>query len=178
MRLSSMLPAVPDVTAASLRDVVEELDGVIKDIRTTIFDLQTRASVHEGLRSSVLELTADAGDRLGFQPRVEFDGPVDSVGAGDAGDQMLAVLREALSNVIRHAHATAVAVEIEAGSEFILRVSDDGVGPATSGVPGEGLRNMEVRATSLGGTCHVMAGRRRGTVVEWRVPLGVRAPAS
>ena len=106
MRLTAMLPAVPDVSAGRLREVVAELDGVISDIRTTIFDLQTDRRCAGGLRAGVLQLTLDAGERLGFSPRVRFDGPVDTAVDREAGEQLLTVLRESLSNVIRHAGAS------------------------------------------------------------------------
>jgi signal transduction histidine kinase len=172
MRLSSMLSAVNEENAERLREVVAELDVVISDIRTTIFDLQTGPSGSKGLRSSVKQLAEDAGARLGFQPRLRFAGPVDTTVDPDAATEMLAVLREALSNVIRHARASSVQVELSAGTELVLRVSDDGIGPGDGGAgAGFGLRNMAARAASLGGECSVAPGQPRGTVVEWRVPM-------
>jgi len=173
MRLSSLLPVVPDATAERLRDIVAELDSVISDIRTTIFDLQAGQSASEGLRSSVLQLAADADERLGFHPRVHFEGPIDTIADKDVGEQLLAVLRESLSNVIRHAQASSVDVTLAAGAELVLVVSDDGVGPGDSREPGFGLRNMEARAVSLGGSFEMRARKPRGTLVEWRVPLAV-----
>lgn len=176
MRLSSIVPTVPATAGERLAEVVEELDNVIADIRTTIFDLQTQESEVRGLRAGVLQLTNDAAERLGFAPRVQFGGPVDTVADHDAADQLLAVLRESLSNTIRHARATAVDITVAAeGSELALRVADDGIGPvpgATS-ASGFGLRNMQARALALGGTCRVGGNEPRGTVVEWRVPLGL-----
>ena len=178
MRLSSLLPAVPDVTADHLREVVAELDGVINDIRTTIFDLQTNQTVPGGLRAGVLRLAYDAGERLGFKPRIHFEGPVETAVDQEAGEQLMAVLRESLSNVIRHAQASSVDIEISsAGTELALLVSDNGVGPASSKGAGNGLRNMETRARSLGGACEIRARQPRGTLVEWRVPLGVAVAA-
>jgi signal transduction histidine kinase len=126
----------------------------------------------------VRQLAIDAAERLGFPPRVRFSGPIDSVVDRDVGEQLLAVLRESLSNVIRHAAATAVGVEVgvevnaAAGRALVLRVSDDGVGTAPESSTGFGLRNMAARAAALGGTFDVGTRPPRGTVVEWRVPLG------
>jgi signal transduction histidine kinase len=186
MRLNSLLPSVPDDTADRVRDIVAELDNVISDIRTTIFDLQAEESVADGLRQSVLQLTKDAGERLGFVPTVRFHGPVDTVIDRDAAEQMLAVLRESLSNVIRHAHAGMVEIDVRAtsGGDLVLEVADDGVGvsPSAGRRVGFGVSNMGARAATLGGSCAVRprerddeggAGHRHGTVVEWRVPLGV-----
>ena len=158
-----------------------ELDGVISDIRTTIFDLQTDPSLRGGLRAGVLQLTVDAGERLGFSPRVRFDGPVDTAVDREAGEQLLTVLRESLSNVIRHAGATEVEVQVSAGTDLVLVVADDGIG--SGGDPearrGFGLRNMETRAAALGGTFALRRHEPTGTLVEWRVPLATiaaRAP--
>ena len=177
MRLNSLLPSVPAEVADKLHDVVAELDNVINDIRTTIFDLQASESLADGLRQSVLRLAADAGERLGFQPHVRFHGPVDTVVDRGAGEQMLAVLRESLSNVIRHAGAHAVHIDVvaTAGVDLALAVADDGIGlgPAEARRAGFGLTNMGVRAATLGGECEVRASDGGvGTVVEWRVPLG------
>ena len=177
MRLSSMLPAAEGQTAERLREVVAELDSVISDIRTTIFDLQTEAAVRVGLRTSVRHLATDAGERLGFAPRVRFAGPVDTVVDREVEEQMLAVLRESLSNVIRHAAATSVRIEVTAGHELVLRVTDDGLGASSDWGEGFGLRNMAARADSLGGSFALGAHSPRGTVLQWRVPLGGPAPA-
>jgi signal transduction histidine kinase len=174
MRLSSLYDSVPDEAAGRLRDIVAELDSVISDIRTTIFDLQAHEVVAHGARAGVLQLTGDAADRLGFEPRVHFSGPVDTVIDDETGEQLFAVLRESLSNVIRHADATAVEVTLSADSgELVLTVGDDGVGPCSAPGSGFGLRNMESRAAALLGTFAVRANDPRGTLVEWRVPVGL-----
>jgi signal transduction histidine kinase len=180
MRLTAMLTSAPDAAAGRLREIVAELDGVISDIRTTIFDLQTDPSVRGGLRAGVLQLTVDAGERLGFPPRVRFDGPVDTAVDREAGEQLLTVLRESLSNVIRHAGASEVEVHVSVGTDLVLLVADDGSGPTVSTTSmasmasmanGFGLRNMEDRAAALGGTFTLGRHEPQGTLVEWRVPL-------
>jgi signal transduction histidine kinase len=175
MRLSSMYATVSDEAAEHLRSVVAELDSVISDIRTTIFDLQAHEPLARGARAGVLKLAADAAERLGFEPRVRFDGPVDAVVDNEACEQLLAVLRESLANVIRHADATAVEVRLSAGGrDLVLIVGDNGVGPglASRRAPGHGLRNMESRAAALLGTFEVRPNDPCGTLVEWRVPVG------
>lgn len=175
MRLSSMVPGLPARTGERLREVVDELDKVIADIRTTIFDLQAQRTAARGLRRGVLQLSSDAAQRLDYRPRVQFEGAVDTAVDRDTADHLLAVLRESLSNIIRHAGASAVEVTVAAErGELALTVTDDGVGlgPGTTPVTGFGVRNMESRAVTLGGTCQVRANEPRGTVVEWRVPLG------
>ena len=172
MRLSTLLAAADGPMADRIREVITELDSIISDIRTTIFGLQTDTAIRKGLRAAVQELAADAAERLGFQPRVQFSGPVDTVVDPASREQLLAVLRESLSNVIRHAAATSVAVEVAAGPELVLRVSDDGQGASSDWGEGFGLRNMAARAADLGGSFALGINTPRGTVLQWRVPLG------
>ena len=106
---------------------------------------------------------------LGFTPRLVMEGPVDAVVSDDVRPHLLAVLREALSNVARHASATNVVVVLDAGDEVVLTVTDDGVGYH----PGErrsGVRNMAERAEALGGESTVGGGLAGGTELVWRVP--------
>jgi signal transduction histidine kinase len=78
-----------------------------------------------------------------------------------------------LSNVARHAGATAVDVEVVAAGDVLLRVSDNGIGLSGSARPeGHGLRNMAERAARVGGTFETSPGRPSGTVVTWRAPVG------
>ena len=105
----------------------------------------------------------EAAASLGFEPRVILDGPIDSVVPVDIADAVIATLREALSNVARHAGATLVDVELAVGSEVLLRVCDNGRGvtePAPTG--GHGLANMAMRAHRLGGQFDVARGPVEG----------------
>ena len=155
----------------TLLEHVDELDGVIRDIRTTVFALRRHQGGHEGgLRSRVLDVTEESGARLRAVPRVQFDGPIDTAVPPPVGDDLLAVLREALSNATRHADAHRVEVALSAHEEVVLRIRDDGLGfssPARRG----GLANMEERAAAHEGTCTVTSAPGEGTTVLWRVPL-------
>jgi signal transduction histidine kinase len=86
------------------------------------------------------------------------------------GKQLLATMREALSNVARHADAGRVTVDVEAGPEIVLRITDDGRGLPAERRDGLGLRNMASRAEALGGRFDARQGDRGGTVMEWTVP--------
>ena len=169
----------PDVTAR-LEAAVDDLDLTVKHIRTAIFGLESArrsaaAGAGGGLRAQVLALAGEAAGSLGFEPRVVFDGPVDSEVSSDAGSELVAVLREALSNVARHAAASSVGVEVVVdGSDEVVRlvVRDDGRGfdVSSSRDGGLGLRNMRVRAERLGGALDVRSAPGDGTTLEWRAP--------
>jgi signal transduction histidine kinase len=159
----------PDV-ALRVRRAIDDLDDTIRQIRSTIFALQT-PSGEEGMRGRVHAAVDGAAENLGFAPSVRLDGLLDTAVDEEIGEQLLAVLHEALSNVARHAQASQVSVSVDVGDDLVLRVEDDGVGIPVDGRR-SGLRNLDERARSLGGS--FKAGRREGggTLLQWRVPLG------
>jgi signal transduction histidine kinase len=156
--------------AVRVQRAVDDLDDTIRQIRSTVFALQVSPEDEKTLRSRLYAVVDDAAEGLGFAPAVRLDGLLDIVVDDATGDHLVAVLREALSNVARHAHATRVDVSVSAGEDLTLRVVDDGVGIPETGRR-SGLANMADRATGLGGEFGVRAGDEGGTVLEWRVPL-------
>ena len=94
-------------------------------------------------------------------------------------EHLAATLREALSNVTKHAGATKVSVDVTvAGPDLVLLVGDDGAGFAEVAGSGNGLANMRERAEGLGGRCVVKSPGAGGAILEWRVPVdGVSPPA-
>ena len=153
---------------------VDELDVTIRDIRSSIFGLEEQAQA-TSLRGQVLKVTDESRTVLGFEPRVRFEGPVDTLVSGPLVSDILAMMREALSNIARHARASSAGLVLQAiNQELIVEVVDDGVG---IGRPERrsGLRNMAARAEGLGGSCEVTRVASGGTSVVWRVPLDSRS---
>lgn len=148
---------------------VADLDDTIKAIRGTIFELQDRRG--DSLRAGVRGLVKEYVPVLGFTPAVRTSGPLDTVVPPALAAQLLAVLREAVSNIARHALADSAEIDVVVGDDLLeLRVVDDGVGlPAE--VSESGLRNARRRAADLGGTLEVGPVGDRGTLLVWRVPL-------
>jgi signal transduction histidine kinase len=108
---------------------------------------------------------------LGFEPVCLFDGPVDTAVGDDLAVELLATLREALSNVARHADARSVRVEVAVSDVVTLRVADDGTGPPATDAPrGLGLKNMAERATRRGGDFELIADHPSGALLQWTVP--------
>jgi signal transduction histidine kinase len=158
----------PDV-ARRIQRSVDDLDATIRQIRSTIFALQVESD-EESLRSRMHAIVDAATPCLGFSPSVRLDELLDTAVCPEAGQHLLAVLREALSNVGRHAKAHRVTVSADVGDQLVLRVEDDGIGiPATG--RRSGLRNLAERAENLGGSCTAGAGEAGGTVLVWRIPL-------
>ena len=165
----------PDL-AARLHRAVADLDETIREIRTTIFALELPPAARGDLRVQVLQVSSDAARGLGFEPEVRFGGPIGLV-PPQVGSEVLVTLREALSNVARHADATHTEITLMAtGEEFHLRVTDNGVGLATpTPGAGKGVDNMGERAAGLEGTFSLTAAPGGGTQLDWRVPL-TRSP--
>ncbi len=160
-----------DELVARVVKAQDDLDGTIAEIRSAIFELG-EGGPPGGLRRAVLELAEELAPGLGGRPSVTFSGPVDtSVPAAIAG-QVPAVLREALTNVARHAGATRCAVELEVSDHLRLVVTDDGAGLAPpAGHRGLGLGNLERRARDFGGTMEIQPAYLGGTRLVWTVPL-------
>ncbi|HET8682165.1 MAG TPA: GAF domain-containing sensor histidine kinase [Micromonosporaceae bacterium] len=155
--------------ASRVNAAVDDLDATIRDIRAAIFELRT--PVTAALRTQLRDTVESAQATLGFRPVLALSGPIDSAVPHEVRPDLLAVVREAISNVARHAQATAVQIGIDVGNgRLALTVSDDGIGTAPGAERG-GLVNMRERAERLGGTFVVGPGLRAGTVLEWCVPV-------
>ena len=150
---------------------VDDLDATIRQIRTSIFQLQqlpqTRAP---GLRARLLDVATDLTPVLGFEPAVRFSGVIDAVGH-DIGEDVLAVVRESLSNVARHARAASAEVDVAATADRLaVDIRDDGIGLGPTDRRG-GLDNLRRRADRRDGTCTVGPREPTGTWLSWSVPL-------
>jgi signal transduction histidine kinase len=170
MTLQTVLPVTGrnDLTTR-INDAVDELDVTIREIRSTIFALQT--PVQRGLRVSIFALIDGAREVLGFSPELHMTGPIDTLVSEKASAHLLSVLQEALSNIAQHAGASHVNVTVEVGIDVVVRVTDNGKGIPTPHENGRGLHNIEHRAATMGGHLSVSGLQTGGTVVEWRVPV-------
>src|SRR3546814_39117 len=155
--------------AAMLSTALTDLDTTIRDIRSTIFELQHTRKV--SLRGDVRALVKEYVPVLGFTPLVRTTGPVDSLVPANIAGQLLAVLREGLSNVVKHADADACMVEVDVVQDrVVLKVIDNGRGLGPDVVE-SGLRNARRRAIDLGGTLTHSDEEVQGTRLEWQVPF-------
>jgi signal transduction histidine kinase len=126
------------------------------------------------LRSAIIDLLDARGSPLPFTPTLRFDGPIDEATISPTLQaSILAVLRESLSNVARHAKATAATVSVVVGKRYIrITVEDNGIGVSETDVFGNGRNNVYARAKQFGGSAEIRnASPGPGTVVDWLVPL-------
>ncbi|QSE85510.1 CHASE3 domain-containing protein [Rhodococcus koreensis] len=161
--------------SADLDPLIDETDSIVRGLRAVIFDLNCGAAAarsgEEGsLSAEVSEIVDNSAAALGFTPDVIVEGPVDRYFGREAGPELQAVLREALSNVARHAQASVCSVRVAADDDgLVLTVSDNGTGVAAGAAHGQGLTNIRSCAERLGGHAD-FRDPEQGTTVEWAIP--------
>ncbi|MET9618682.1 sensor histidine kinase [Kitasatospora indigofera] len=161
----------PEASERVLR-AIDDLDETVRTIRSSIFGLRAkdRGPVAHGLRGRVVAAVDRAAAGLGFAPALRMDGLLDLRVPLPVADALVAVLEEALSNVVRHARAHEVQVDLRVDGELDLTVTDDGIGLPPGG-PRSGLANLAERAQRLDGSFRAGAGPDGGTRLVWRVPV-------
>jgi len=163
--------AASDSVSERLKRAIADIDDTIRQIRSSIFELTSTGDVR-GCRASILALVRELDPVLGFEVQVGFEGPVDAAVPDHVLEHLLFALREALTNIGRHAHATEARVWVAVRANLcILRVSDNGIGFATAATTsGLGLTNLRRRAEKLLGELKIDS-LDSGTTIEWKVPL-------
>ncbi|MFY9933817.1 MAG: GAF domain-containing protein [Streptosporangiaceae bacterium] len=177
MSLEGTMPMItrPEV-ASRITNAVDAMDETIKDIRATIFALQARnIAARPDLRGEIVALVDEMTPLIGFAPSLRLGSALSGDISPGTAEQVLAALREALSNAARHAEASQIDVTVDVGADGMLavQVTDDGIGIADE-TKRSGLRNLARRAERLGGELRLSAAdsgaAKPGTRLEWRVP--------
>jgi signal transduction histidine kinase len=156
-----------------LGSLVTDIDETIRQVRSSIYELGSTDD-NSGARAQVLSLVRSLNPVVGFEVRVSFDGPIDTAISDEVCEHLLATIREALTNVGRHARATRAGLALRVGAGVCrLEVTDDGGGPqpSTGSEGGLGLVNLKRRAEGLGGTMALEASPTGGTCLVWQVPV-------
>ena len=160
---------------AEVERTMDELDEAIRSLRELIGELGRPVELPAGDR---LQGLVDGLRTVvpALQP-LQLDGDADAL-PGEVVADLLAVMREGITNAARHAGAERIAASVELGDGSVLvRVVDDGHGPGgplSDGDPlrGFGLGNLHQRASVRGGSCELGVGEGGGAVLVWQVPLG------
>ncbi len=174
---TARLGELSEAAEGRVNQAVDQLDETIREIRQTIFALHEPIDgPASGLRGRALREVAQSAALLGFEPAVRFVGPVDSLIPPALADQLIAAMREALTNAAKHAQArhVDVAIEIRDGTA-VLVVADDGVGvDVERGGRRSGLANLSARAQDLGGMCRLeRVAASGGSRLTWSAPIPV-----
>ena len=173
----SLQGAAASVAGTPLEDrlfrSVEDLDDTISQVRTSIFALRETRTTGSSLRSTVLSVVDQLSPALPVRPTTRFVGPLDTLVAPLLVTDVEAVLREALTNVARHADAGVVEVVVEVvHGELAVTVLDDGVG-LTPSTPHSGLANLRTRAEQRGGRLALQNRAEGGLRLRWTAPLSI-----
>lgn len=183
MSLQALLGTVGDGPHAERLDrSITEIDKTVSGIRSAIYKMRTPLGLGGAtVRDRVLEVLSEVSPLFAAAPSVRFEGPLDVMVDADVVDDVVAVLRETLTNVVKHAGADRTWVELTVDTPtrtLLVEITDDGVG---LGEPSRrsGTANIAARALERGGTClfesPVIEGvpsGRPGTRIRWSVPLG------
>lgn len=174
----SMVERNPGLVRERIEDAIRELDSVVRDVRSYIFDLRPSLVQERGIEDAIAELTRDL--EVNTLAETEVDLAPNTLDRLNERQQIhvVQIVREILSNVARHAQASQVSVSSALkDGQVVVAVEDDGVGfdPATTR-RGHGLRNIDQRVRELGGSIEISARAPKGTRHLLRVPLGEEEP--
>ncbi len=183
--VSLSLEDLPDLMAESppeaerrIDSAIDALNLAIRDIRNFIYGLRPEAVDGSQVVAGIAALAQETRDGGLLDVVADLDPTADPGLSPEEGGELLQLVREVLSNAARHAKARRIEVSLRrtaGGTELVI--ADDGIGfdPSTArGDAHHGLRNMRVRAESIGGTLAVVSAPGDGTRVE--VSLPARAP--
>ncbi len=153
-----------------LQKQVNEVDEIIGEIRSTIYSLGMGGSTR-GVRDEVIVLVQELRGMVGFELHVSFDGAVDTAVSAQVAEHLMAEIREAVTNIERHANATEATIVLSVNDGYCqLQVTDDGRGIESKGKGGLGLTNLRRRAEKLNGNFEMSSLTGGGTHLIWRVP--------
>lgn len=170
----SMLERDPALSKQRIDESIAELDNVVRDVRSYIFELRPKMVEELGLAHAVRELARDFEVNSLAHTTVRLEDDACDRLREEQHTHVIQVVREILSNIARHARASEVVVSCASDDdEVALEILDDGVGFDPEAVSrGHGLSNMEERARKLGGKIEIEPREYRGTRHLLRVPVG------
>lgn len=172
LSLQALAARFPQAESA-LSDQVDAIDAAIGEIRTAVFALTSRAPASAGTtRHRVLDIVSEMSESFRSSPQLTFSGPVDLMLTGALADDVLAVVRECLANVARHASADEITVNVTVeGGHVEVTVTDDGFGISSESVRRSGTGNLAERAQRRGGEFTLHSCEGGGTRAAWRARL-------
>jgi signal transduction histidine kinase len=156
-----------------LNRTLDDLQTIIEEIRTTIFQLKSPLGSDGGFRNRIQRVVADLTGNRDIVTTVRLHGPMTAVG-GELAEHAEAVTAEAVSNAIRHSGASRLTVDVSVADMLTVDVADNGRGIPADNPRRSGLANLSYRAEQVGGSCEVSTPDGGGTRVRWTAPLAER----
>ncbi|QLY28603.1 GAF domain-containing sensor histidine kinase [Nocardia huaxiensis] len=153
-----------------LSKVIDDLQDVVQEIRTSIFDLHGGNNSSTRLRQRLEQAIKRHTEDTEILTSLRISGPL-SVVKPELADHSEAVVQEAVSNAVRHSGAGSLTVDVEVADDLTITVSDDGCG-IPDDITASGLNNLSRRAEESGGTMALLRNTdNTGTRLRWSVPL-------
>jgi signal transduction histidine kinase len=153
-----------------LNRTLDDLQAIIEEIRTTIFQLKSPLETDGGFRNRIQQVVADLTEDRDIVTTVRLHGPMTAVG-GELAAHAEAVTAEGISNAVRHSGASRLTVEVSVADMLTLDIIDNGCGVPADNPRRSGLANMSHRAEQAGGSCEITSPPEGGTWVHWAAPL-------
>jgi signal transduction histidine kinase len=153
-----------------LNRTLDDLQTIIEEIRTTIFQLKSPSENDNGFRAGIQRVVADLTENRDIVTTVRMHGPMTAI-SGELAEHAEAVTAEAISNAVRHSGASRLTVEVSAADMLTVDIIDNGCGVPVDNSRRSGLANMSYRAAQVGGRCEVSTPAEGGTRVHWTAPL-------
>ncbi len=155
--------------ARAVSGAVDEIDKAIRELRAVVFGL-TAGRATGGLRKRVLNLVSESEPSLGFTPQLQFDGILNTAVTGKVSDELISALREILSNISRHPHASEAEIRLNMTNGALRLLVTDNRQPGERTQTKITANGLAERAERLGGNCTVASRPGGGTTIEWVVP--------
>jgi PAS domain S-box-containing protein len=158
------------------RDRIERavagIDEAIRALRTSIFTMRS-ADDTMNIVDTLLVAVEEARRLLTCPVHIEFDGAIEAHLSANVGEDVVALVRETLSNAAKHSHANLVTVVVStSGDTLNVEIVDDGVGFDPSALTGgQGLRNLRNRSEHIGGRCTITSTPGNGTRTHFAIPI-------
>ena len=153
-----------------LNRTLDDLQTIIEEIRTTIFQLKSPLENDGGFRYRIQRVVADLTENRDIVTTVRMHGPTTAIG-GELAEHAEAVTAEAVSNAVRHSVASRLTVEVSVADMLTVDIVDNGCGMPVDNPRRSGLANMSYRAEQVGGRCEITSPPEGGTRVRWTAPL-------
>lgn len=153
-----------------LNRTLDDLQTIIEEIRTTIFQLKSAPESDGDFRKRIQRVVAKLTDNRDIITTVRMHGPTTAV-SGELAEHAEAVTAEAVSNAVRHSGASRLTIEVRVDDMLTVEIGDNGDGMPADNRRRSGLANMSYRAEQVGGLCEIVSSPGDGTRVRWTAPL-------
>ncbi len=168
--LELMLPGDPEQAARTVPVMLGIARQAMAEVRLAVreWSEDERGLGPTALRGLASQWAAHASLALEFQQDDDL-----SDWSVETSVTLYRILQEALTNIARHARATAASIEVREDQQMvIMTVSDNGFYSEAAGfAPGFGIKSMRERAQAAGGSCSFSQNQRQGLCIEVRLPL-------